>query len=121
MGWSGAHLVSVVGTNTAFLTEQNIAPATIAGVISLATGPYNVERIIEETDPASTFGEMMRRVFGEDPAAWNAVSPIHHLGPDGTTPPFLVVHSDGRADVARQAAPFVEALQRVGVTARAVR
>ncbi len=121
MGWSsGAHLVSVVGANPAFLEEQGVRPETIAGIIPLDTGPYNVELQIESTDPATGYGKVMRQVFGNDPAKWRAVSPILHMGPDGTLPPFLVVHAEGRADVSRQAAPFVKALQAARVDASLV-
>ena len=122
MGHSaGAHLVAVVGTNEAFLEHADVSFDRLAGVIPLDTGPYNVEKRLARNPAGSNAGRLARLVFGDDPARWPAVSPVHNIEPGKGIPPFLVFHSDGRRDVPRQARPFVEALDGAGIEAKLVR
>ena len=121
MGHSaGAHLVAVVGTNGGFLEAEGVPMSVLKGVVPLDTGPYNVPLQLERLPGGSTYGDLMRFVFGDDPGQWEAVSPIDHLRKSAAIPAFLVYHADGRRDVDYQARPFVETLREAGFDAELV-
>lgn len=118
MGHSaGAHLVSVVGTNESYLKASGLSFKQIKGVVALDTGPYNVALQVARVRGQSGYGDQIRLVFGEDPALWPAVSPLDNVAPGKGIPPFLIVTSDNRADVAHQAKPFFEALVAASIDA----
>jgi acetyl esterase/lipase len=120
MGHSaGAHLVAVVGTNERFLHDAGVPWSALRGVVPLDTGPYHVPRQLERVASVEGgYGDLMRMVFGNDPAQWEVASPWHHVS--ATTPPFLIVTSDGRGDAAAQAIPFGEHLRAAGVEAAVI-
>lgn len=121
MGQSaGAHLVAVVGTNGSFLKAEGVSMSVLRGVIPLDTGPYNVSPQLECVPEGSTYGDLMRFVFGDDPAQWEAVSPVDHVRKGTAIAAFLVYHADDRRDVDYQARPFVETLQKAGFDAELV-
>lgn len=106
---AGAHLVSLIGTDARYLENAGAEP--LAGVIALDTGLYDVGAQIRATSPSSAYGRDLRAVFGEDEAFWRRVSPLAQARENiGPMPPFLVVASDDRADIDRQAKPFVAVL-----------
>jgi arylformamidase len=119
MGHSaGAHLVSLVGTNGSYLNSVGLKLADLDGVISLDTGPYNVGKQLERVQGrSSVYAQMIRSVFEGDPKTLEAVSPLNNIARGKGIPPFMVVASDNRADVADQAAPFVAGLKAAGVKA----
>lgn len=109
---AGAHLVSLVGVDAGFMERAGGDLRDVTGVVSLDTGPYDAALQMATTNLSTQYGQMLNMVFGTDPAILNAVSPIRHI--TARTPPFLVVSSDNRADVPRQAMPFAAALEEKG-------
>jgi len=115
---AGAHLVSLVGTNAAYLECFGLGLRSLSGVISLDTGPYNVASLIQRLAVLDTpYANMIRLVFGSDVASYGSVSPFQNIEAGRGIPPFLVVASDNRADVPLQAQPFVDRLKGAGVEA----
>lgn len=121
MGHSaGAHLVALVGTDRRLLAEAGVPWKSLRGVVSLDTGPYHVPNqmarlgITAESTP-SGYAATMALVFDRDPQNWETASPWHQA--EAGTPPFLVFASEGRADAALQARPFVEHLRKLGTDA----
>lgn len=88
MGHSaGGHLVSLLNADPAIATAQG---AKIwKGVVSLDAGALNVPAIMEKRH-----FKLYDEAFGDDPKAWEAVSPYHRL--TGSTPPILFVCREGK-------------------------
>lgn len=116
MGHSaGAHLAAVLATNPDFLEAAGVPMKSIIGAVPLDTGPYDVALQLRDVNPETGYGQMLNMVFGEGEDVRTAVSPMKQTL--AGAPPFLVVSSDNRGDVRRQAIPFVEALKAAGVRA----
>ena len=88
MGHSaGAHLVSLLNADPSRATRLGAKPWL--GTVSLDSGALDVPAIINHRH-ASLYDE----AFGDDPALWEASSPIHHLTKG--SPPWLGVCSSNR-------------------------
>lgn len=112
MGHSaGAHLVSVVGTNPAFMDEAGAALGSLSGVVAIDTAMLHVPMRM------ATARASQQRVFGRDPDAWTPVSPWHHVREGSGIPGFLLLISDGRELSREQAAVMQERLLAAGVEA----
>jgi arylformamidase len=108
MGHSaGAHLVSVLGTNPAFLRKSLVPMDAISGVISLDTAVYDLPKLAS----SSSFHAM---VFDGLQSTWLDVSPMHQIHNNPAKTPFLVFYSEGRPAYATQVVPFVEKLRLAG-------
>jgi acetyl esterase/lipase len=110
MGHSaGAHLVALVACDPRWLEEAGLAPARIAGVVSIS-GPYDLKQL------APTAPNMVIGAFGRDDAVWIDASPATHLG-SGSVPPFLVAYGRDDPEMLRsQGHAFAEALRVHGAT-----
>ena len=114
MGHSaGAHLVSAVGTNEAFMSEAGAALADLACVVAIDTAMYNVPLQMQLAAASQA------RAFGTDPAASMPVSPWHHIEPSKGIPPFLLLVTDGRPTMQQQVIPLVGKMQDAGIEASA--
>lgn len=110
MGHSaGAHLVSVVATNPAFIEEAGGSLSDLSGVIAIDTGMLNVPLRMETAGPSQI------RVFGSDPDAWIPVSPWHHVEEGTGIPPFLLLIAGGREITLDQGAVFKEKAAGAGI------
>ena len=112
---AGAHLVSLLGTNAAFLENAGVPPASVRGVISLDTAVYDLPRLL-----ATTAGPMHADVFGGDASLHEAVSPWHQVGYGLPQAAFLIFYSDGRPEGLTQAIPFGRRLRDAGHLATVV-
>lgn len=106
---AGAHLVSLLGTNTKFLTNAGVPITAIRGVVSLDTAVYDLPKLVH-----SSAGKVQRSVFAGNESFFTAASPWHHVSVDTAHPPFLIFYSDGRPDAITQTIPFGERLRSVG-------
>ena len=112
MGHSaGGHLVSVVGTNPAYMDAAGASLDDLAAVVAIDTGMLNVPLRM------ATAGSSQYRVFGRDPDAWIPVSPWHHVRQGSGVPPFLLLIADGRAVSQEQAAAMQDKLLDAGIEA----
>lgn len=110
MGHSaGAHLVSVVATNPAFMDAAGSSLGDLSGVIAIDTAMLHVPMRM------ATAGASQSRVFGRDPEAWIPVSPWHHVKPGAGIPPFLLLIADGRVVSREQATVMQEKLLAAGI------
>jgi arylformamidase len=88
MGHSaGAHLVTLLNADPSRATKLGAKPWL--GTISLDSGALDVPAIMNHWHP-----KLYDQAFGDDPALWEASSPIHHLTKD--SPPWLGVCSSPR-------------------------
>ena len=111
---AGAHLVSLLGTNSSFLQNAGVDPAMVRGVVSLDTAVYDLPALLAES--ATSFHQT---VFGEEEDK-EAVSPWHHVEYGSPHRAFLVFYSEGRPEGLTQAIPFVERLNAAGHDATVV-
>ena len=109
---AGAHLVSVIGTNGAFMAAAGASLADLRGVIAIDTAMYNVPLQMK------TAGALQARAFGADPEEWLPVSPWHHIEPGKGIPAFLLLVSDGRSAMGEQVLPLQAKLREAGVEAQ---
>ena len=88
MGHSaGAHLVSLLNADPS--RALKLGAKAWLGTVSLDSGALDVPAIMERRHP-----QLYDEAFGDNPALWQASSPIHHLTKDG--PPWLGVCSSRR-------------------------
>jgi arylformamidase len=88
MGHSaGAHLVSLLNADPSRAAKLGAKPWI--GTVSLDSGALDVPAIMTHRHP-----RLYDEAFGDDPALWEASSPIHHLTKD--SPPWLGVCSSNR-------------------------
>ena len=111
---AGAHLVSLLGTNAAFLQGAGVDPTSVRGVISLDTAVYHLPKLLAETDVA-----FYQTVFG-DAEDIDQISPWHHVQYDAPHPPFLIFYSEGRPQATTQTIPFARRLEDAGHVVTAV-
>jgi arylformamidase len=88
MGHSaGAHLVSLLNADPSRAAKLGVKPWL--GTVSLDSGALDVPAIMQHEH-----FDLYDRAFGNDPALWQAASPIDHLTKDG--PPWLGVCNSNR-------------------------
>lgn len=109
MGHSaGAHLAALVATDGRYLAAHGLGLETLSGAIPIDGAGFDVTELVTTHERA--YGRMYRTAFGDDPNNWADGSPINHVGPGKSIPPFLVIWA-GSADEARpQTQRFAEVL-----------
>jgi acetyl esterase/lipase len=111
MGHSaGAHLVTLVGTDAAYLKGAGLPLSAVRGVIALDGAAYDVPAQMQ--DGPKVMQSVYQQAFGMDPARQAALSPTRQAAPPNA-PAFLLLHVQ-RADGTRQAAALAKALQQAG-------
>jgi acetyl esterase/lipase len=104
---AGGHLSALLALDRRHLDAARALPVPIRGVLALS-GAYDLTGI----DAAS-------EVFGKDPAARRAASPVVHVRPDA--PPFLVTYCQwDYFSLPAQARQLDAALRKVGVASKLV-
>lgn len=109
---SGAFLTSLLSTDAALLAAAGVSARSVPCTVSLDTEYDIAERIAAGGAPEALY----RNAFGNDPAVWEAASPITHTGPGRLRPRFLVV-TQGPARRTGQARDFAGALRAGGTDA----
>lgn len=106
---AGAHLVSLLATNTSFLEQAGVPMASIRGVVSLDTLVYNLPKLI-----SSPAGGFHTQLFVGNKAFLEKISPWHHISDGADQTPFLIFYSDGRPDAINQTIPFGARMRSAG-------
>lgn len=88
---SGAHLVSLVGTDGRYLRAQGLSLADVRAVVSIDTLSYDVPRVLKE------LGSFIQRrqhtlIFGDDRQAQLEASPIYHAKGNKNIPQFALLY-----------------------------
>jgi arylformamidase len=112
---SGAHLVSLVGTDPSYLEIAGLSLKALRGVVALDTQAYDIQAVMQ--DLSGLEGPIYRQAFGNDPAFWKKVSPISYVEAGHDIPSFFVAYSGQGADRPELAESFVAALKQAGISA----
>lgn len=85
---AGGHLVSLVGTDPAYIADAGGDPAALRCVISNDTEGYD---LVERTTSSVIGRRLVANAFGADPAVYAGASPINHVGDRDVPVDFLVI------------------------------
>lgn len=113
---AGAHLVSLAATDERRLGEFGVGLETLACVVSLDTGAYDVPALMESVgDPT-----LWLTAFGETTEEWIDASPVSFVAPGKAIPDFFLAVR-GSTDRQARADTFLAALRGAGTRAVDVR
>jgi acetyl esterase/lipase len=121
---SGAHLVSLLGTDPAYLMAQGLPLSFLRGVIPFDVPAYDIPLAIQSA-PALGWPEAVRNlseIFTRSFQTQQHASPVTHLRRSRAHPPFHVVYAPTKDGLSQRLTPelsahFVSALQSVGARA----
>ena len=120
MGHSaGAHLAALVAVDERYLSGVNLEFGAVRGVILLDGAGYDIPRQIRIAR-LPRLRKLYATVFTEDQQAQRDASPITHVAPGKSIPPFLILHVASRPDSKAQSQSLAEKLNDAGVAARIV-
>jgi acetyl esterase/lipase len=93
---AGGHLAALLATNEEYLKAEGLSRKDVRGVVAVS-GVYRIPDKVEFTWPntgekISLQGNPFNYVFGSDPKAREAASPITHVC--AGLPPFLLLYAD---------------------------
>lgn len=119
MGHSaGVLMAALPACDPRVLGAYGMRPADLGGAILLDGSVLNIPERIEKG--GEKLAENCRRAFGLDPAVQADASPINHLAPGGSYPPFLLVYvKEGSLNHA-QSKDFAQKLTACGGSAELV-
>ncbi|CAI7665108.1 unnamed protein product [Penicillium pancosmium] len=107
---SGAHVVTLLGTDTNYLTRAGVDIHVVRGVVSIDGSNYNAPA--ELLDSPGPVVENLIHALGTDPDRLRAISPTYHArAPNAAA--FLLLHAHRQGDV-RQAVELAAALHASG-------
>lgn len=111
---AGAHLVSLAGTNEAYLKARGLSLSDLKAVVAIDTESYDIPRLMNEL---GTFVQKRhhRVIFGEDEDAWIDASPITHVEADNDIPAFALLYLPGDEPSSVQASAFAKKLSDADV------
>ena len=114
---AGAFLVALLATDPSLLHTVGVPPASIRCTVPLDTEGYDIR---EQIAVGGLPGRMFRNAFGDDPATWDAASPIRLAS---ATPPHsdFLMFSRGRRDRYQENVAFRDVLRTAGARADVVR
>ncbi|KAL3486894.1 Alpha/Beta hydrolase protein [Aspergillus germanicus] len=111
---SGAHVVTLLGTDTRYLTKAGVSIDSIYGVIALDGSNYNAPA--EILDSPGSVAENMKYALGDDHEVLETMSPVYNSrAPNARA--FLLLHAQRQGDI-RQAVEFVNVLRAAGSEAK---
>jgi acetyl esterase/lipase len=106
---AGAHLATLVTGDRRWLEARQASPEGIRGILAVS-GVYDIAALAEGANSP---------VFGNDPALWDAASPIRFVRPG--LPPLLLAYCQwDYPSLPQQATRFHDALAAAGARARLV-
>ncbi len=111
---SGAHLVSLVGTDERYLETAGLSFANIVSVVAIEGEAYDLQRNIDETASFIT-ARHLKLIFGDNPEVWKAASPVTYVTPDKNIPAFALMYMPDEEAAAMQANLFAKALSEAKV------
>ncbi|KAJ5368577.1 Alpha/Beta hydrolase protein [Penicillium cataractarum] len=110
---SGAHVVTLLGTDTRYLERAGTSVSIVQAVIALDGSNYNAAA--ELNDNPGQIADHMLDAFGTDLARLHDMSPTYHArAPNAHA--FLLLHTHRHGDI-RQGVEFVAALKAAGTEA----
>jgi acetyl esterase/lipase len=118
---AGAGIAAAVTVDPTYLGAHGLDPSTIACVAPLDTEGFDISLLI---DGGGATARLYRSVFGDDPAMWDELSPLTHVG-DAEPPDLFLVRRgtparraqvDAFADAARDAGAEVTVVDLPGFT-----
>ncbi len=111
---SGAHMVALLGTDATYLRRAGVDPASLVVVVTL-DGVFDVAANL--TDYPT---QQRTALFGTDPAAWKALSPVDLLDSTTMRPHFCLVHEERNPRFVEQESLFEAALRKHGAAVETV-
>jgi len=106
---SGAHLVSLIGTDERYLKVGGLSFDNLTGIVSVDNEAYDIPQHIEET--ASTVEKLhLSLIFGEDPEVWRASSPATYVAKGKNIPAFVLLYASSKDSTRIQASSFAKLL-----------
>ena len=97
MGHSaGAHLAALVSTDESYLARYGIGLDAIKGVVLLDGAGYDICASMEKYGTGIIATSMYLNAFGQEEESWYDASPINHVAPGKSIPPFLIVYAGER-------------------------
>ena len=112
---SGAYLVSLLSTDTSFLTAAGADPTAVPCAVSLDT-EYDAAAQVAQGGSQEV---LYRNALGNDPLVWAAASPINHVADAGPHPDMLIF-TQGPPRRTNGALAFATALSANGTPATAL-
>jgi arylformamidase len=114
---AGAYLVALEATNLSFVRAAGVPAGSIRCTVPLDTEGYDVR---EQIAAGGQRERMFRNAFGDDPADWDAASPIRAAATNRPLGDFLLL-TRGRIDRYEGNVAFRDALRKAGTHADVVR
>lgn len=117
MGHSaGAQLAALVCTDDRHLQSVELPLAIVKGCVPVDGDTYDVPLQIATVEERRA--EIYRQKFGDE-ASQRALSPVAHVAPDKSIPPFLILHVATHPETRGQSERLVQALRAAGISANA--
>jgi acetyl esterase/lipase len=119
MGHSaGAHLAALVSTDESYLVRYEIGLDAIKGVVLLDGAGYDIRAGLENYSRGIIVNLIYLNAFGREKEAWDNASPINHVAPGKSIPPFLIVYAGERIESEEISSDFALELQLSEVPVR---
>lgn len=111
MGHSaGGHHAALLTTNPEFLEAAGKGLGILRSATAIDTAAFDLPGAM-----ASSPSPIYRDAFGDDPAVWERISPLHHVASDRGIPPFMLLVAKGTPRRDARIEAFREALLAAGV------
>jgi arylformamidase len=106
---AGAGIVAALAADPEYLGAHDLDPESLGCVAPLDTEGFDIAAVVDDGGQAAS---LHRSVFGDDPARWDDLSPITHVGEAALPDLFLVVR--GGPERRAQVAAFADAVEGAG-------
>lgn len=117
MGHSaGAHLAALVATDERYLKNAGLKLGDLSGVVLLDGAGYDVPRQVQQA-ALPRLKTLYTTVFTDNEPTQRDASPITHVAPGKSIPPFLILHVASRRDSKAQSDRLASELRQAGVEA----
>ena len=115
MGHSaGAHLASLVSTDSSYLNAYRKGLGNIRGTILLDGAGYDIPTTLKGNKKRRRQA-MYQQAFSKDERMWKVASPITYVRPKKNIPPFLIFYVASRKQAVIQSSRFSNALKQARV------
>lgn len=113
---AGGQLVSIISTNEKYLEHYGKALKTIAGVVVLDIGSFNIPSILDQLGKNAP--QMYYDFLGDSRENWIEASPLFHVEAGKMIPPMLLIHVAGREHHEQENRRFAAKMKQAGHSAR---
>jgi acetyl esterase/lipase len=111
---SGAHLVSLIGTDNRYLETVGLSIANIVAVVAIEGDVYDMQQNIEVTSSFLS-ARHLKLIFGENPEVWKAASAVNHVAAGKRIPAFALMYMPDNKTATQQANLFAKRLSQAHV------